>query len=82
MFNTCKRSCCRFTSAQLRQLPLNSVLEYEHLLPLKKERSPSPINVPEATLDSLNDTQSSDFVKMETLGTHLQSAVELNHQVR
>uniref|UniRef100_A0A0N5ABX7 PHD finger protein 10 n=1 Tax=Syphacia muris TaxID=451379 RepID=A0A0N5ABX7_9BILA len=72
----------RFTPSQLCQLPLNSVLEYEHLLPLKKERSPSPINVRETTLDSLNDTQSNDFTKMETLGTRLQSPMEINHQVR
>ena len=70
----------RFTVDQLRQLPLNSVLEYEHLLPLKRGRSPSPINVPETELNQ-EEGQDVSFSHLDGADGHSQSSMEINNQV-
>uniref|UniRef100_A0A0K0DFZ8 Bromo domain-containing protein n=1 Tax=Angiostrongylus cantonensis TaxID=6313 RepID=A0A0K0DFZ8_ANGCA len=42
----------RFTSKELRRLPLGSVLDGEHLFPVHRDPSPPPINVSEKDMQS------------------------------
>lgn len=70
----------RFTSEQLRQLPLNSILEYDRLIPLKRERSPSPINIPDNETSTQGDDEPSSFPKLEIMDSQSQPGGEDHSQ--
>ncbi|KAE9419423.1 hypothetical protein Angca_005020 [Angiostrongylus cantonensis] len=61
----------RFTSKELRRLPLGSVLDGEHLFPVHRDPSPPPINVSEKDMQRFEKLQqnavaSTPAVKVET----------------
>lgn len=47
---------CRYTYEEMRRLPLHTILDYEYLLPPKREFSPPPILIDKSEIAIPNQT--------------------------